>query len=605
MSNFVNIPLGIKTTTQIPLNIKEFAGSEALLKDLGLDNNLAFTYHKDLEVTCLAEGTKWIWREVQLGEENTGLLDTDFTYPPDLIAFGVDYSNKKYNFFSTAVIIPHIPLERIDEGNGNGIIIRGRDPLNYGSVGLNAIDLSFSDSASSTIGATADYTFSVGLNNTSSSLGAFTAGRNNIASQDDSVAMGQSNQAINTSTICLGNFSIASGGYSVSIGNGTKARSWGETAVGNYNTDYTPGSTSSKVLTDRAFVVGNGSTSFFPSDAFIVLKNGLATLPSVTNALITAGSNKAIITREYLESIDANVLHKSLNESFIGVKSSTNTGAASTNGISLTNNGTGNSYSLLVTSSSTGIGEYVLNNGTGIGIRVDNSSNGFGISLNNTGLSSGIYVSNDAGIGIQSQTASTGTGISSKLVGSGIGIVSNVTTAGTGFAYVGQNNDVNTFTVNKLGDVTANKFIKTGGTASQYLMADGSVSTASSTIQSVVVTWGWGINFGNVVDTTIGSGKTIINVIPTLICKVANNGYAIGDVVNISATQANDSGGLADSGVGIRFVPSDSTKVTFNVNDRIDISNCYNGAVSTGGAITDPVSATPVQWDMRLVIFYI
>lgn len=100
MSNFVNIPLGLKTTTQIPLNIKEFAGSEALLKDLGLDNNLAFTYHKDLEVTCLAEGTKWRWREVQLGEENTGLLDTDFTYPSDLIAFGIDYSNKKYNFFN-------------------------------------------------------------------------------------------------------------------------------------------------------------------------------------------------------------------------------------------------------------------------------------------------------------------------------------------------------------------------------------------------------------------------------------------------------------------------------------------------------------------------
>jgi hypothetical protein len=34
-----------------------------------------------------------------------------------------------------------------------------------------------------------------------------------------------------------------------------------------------------------------------------LLKNGLMTLPSVTNALILAGSVKSLVTREYLESI--------------------------------------------------------------------------------------------------------------------------------------------------------------------------------------------------------------------------------------------------------------------------------------------------------------
>jgi hypothetical protein len=33
------------------------------------------------------------------------------------------------------------------------------------------------------------------------------------------------------------------------------------------------------------------------------IENGLMTLPSVTNALILAGSVKSLVTREYLESI--------------------------------------------------------------------------------------------------------------------------------------------------------------------------------------------------------------------------------------------------------------------------------------------------------------
>ena len=49
---------------------------------------------------------------------------------------------------------------------------------------------------------------------------------------------------------------------------------------------------------------------------------------------------------------------------------------------------------------------------------------------------------------------------------------------------------MDTFTVNKLGNVTANSFIKSGGSSSQYLMADGSVSgaitfTETDTLQSV------------------------------------------------------------------------------------------------------------------------
>ena len=98
--DYSNIPTGLKITSQIPLNSKEWVQNEATLAYLGVDDNLAFTYHDQIEIFCLAEKTLYIWREVQPGEENTGLIPLDFTYPLGLPnVYGINYSGKKYNFF--------------------------------------------------------------------------------------------------------------------------------------------------------------------------------------------------------------------------------------------------------------------------------------------------------------------------------------------------------------------------------------------------------------------------------------------------------------------------------------------------------------------------
>lgn len=99
MADFSNIPTGLNTTTQIPLYVKEFVANEATLATLGTDNYKAFTYEEGLRVKAIEEGTFWIWREVQPGEENTGLLPVDFTYPPNIVTFGITYSNRVFNFF--------------------------------------------------------------------------------------------------------------------------------------------------------------------------------------------------------------------------------------------------------------------------------------------------------------------------------------------------------------------------------------------------------------------------------------------------------------------------------------------------------------------------
>lgn len=55
-------------------------------------------------------------------------------------------------------------LEALNEGNGTGWRLIGRDPNNYGNIGLGAIDFSTSTSASSTRGSTGQYTLTFGQN---------------------------------------------------------------------------------------------------------------------------------------------------------------------------------------------------------------------------------------------------------------------------------------------------------------------------------------------------------------------------------------------------------------------------------------------------------
>lgn len=98
-------------------------------------------------------------------------------------------------------------------------------------------------------------------------------------------------------------------------------------------------------------------------------------------------------------------------------------------------------------------------------IKVNNTSSGYGISVSNTSSGSGLYSQNDF----------NGNAIFASNTSSGNGIVSNTTSTGTGFNFIGRNAGTNTFTVDKFGSTTANSFVKTGGTASQFLKADGSV----------------------------------------------------------------------------------------------------------------------------------
>jgi hypothetical protein len=350
--NVNDIQTGLRVVSQIPLDQKTHFANETILQDLGPNDNLAFTYYEGMQVYCVLEKSRYEWVESPIG-----LLPVSFTYPNNLIINGVDYSNKEYNFVSTAIVVELPPLEKINEGNGDGIIIRGRVPGNYGNIGFRAIDLSYSGSVSSIAGATGVSSFASGDNTRASASYSTATGSDTIASAtfsnasnnntrasgnmshaegDDTEASGDTSHSEgqntsasgaishsqNLNTTASGKASHAEGEettasgetshvegfqsraiakYSHAGGNNNDANAYCETSIGMFGTA-PAGNPTTWVATDRIFSIGNGLNGGALSDAVAVLKNGLVTLPSVTNTLITAASGKAVVTKEYLAS---------------------------------------------------------------------------------------------------------------------------------------------------------------------------------------------------------------------------------------------------------------------------------------------------------------
>jgi len=373
MGNYSNIPIGLRIPTQIPLNAKENIADEATLKDLGINDNLAFTYEKGLIIYCKLEGTRYEWREVLSGEELTGLRDTDYIYPNGVITNDVDYSNKKYNFFTIENNTSNIFIEEGDniviDGNGsnvtpyiisglsspfnsvnNSYFPRNRNESQFGDIGQFSYDFSFAE-----IGANGEPEGQIGQNGVQpdelyGSLGNLTytfgynlsaqgyndslfgrynhsglqseystiLGRNNYNNSKNSLLSGSYNKIIynilGNSTV-FGQGNIINGAAGLTSGVSLLNKSFGTTVLGQANTDYTDTSEDINEALSPILIVGNGDiatpdgiwTSTLRSDALKLLKNGLLTLPSVTNDLIENDvTGKAVVTKEYLETVFPN-----------------------------------------------------------------------------------------------------------------------------------------------------------------------------------------------------------------------------------------------------------------------------------------------------------
>ena len=206
-------------------------------------------------------------------------------------------------------------LEAIDEGNGIGWRLVGRNPANFGNIGLDSTDVH--DGSSGTHGATGDYCFVGGKDNVvsgnrsvafgsannitgsfSSAIGfnmtitgdysagfghsvtagpgdnCFAQGSDSIASGGASACFGDDSVASGNQAFAMGKLNTAAGLSSFASGYWSTASSFGEFNAGIYATTYSPGGPTSIVSTDRLFNIGNGTTNGARSNAFTIYKDG-------------------------------------------------------------------------------------------------------------------------------------------------------------------------------------------------------------------------------------------------------------------------------------------------------------------------------------------
>jgi hypothetical protein len=144
-----------------------------------------------------------------------------------------------------------------------------------------------------------------GTSNKASGIKSVVAGGfSNLASGLNAIIGGGSSNIASgiSSSVSGGESNVAAGDYSTISGGGFNfAPSFGEWSGGMYGTIYAAASTITSVPSDRIFNVGNGTGLGTRSDALTIFKSGLAILPSVNNTLIANGSDKSIVTKEYLE----------------------------------------------------------------------------------------------------------------------------------------------------------------------------------------------------------------------------------------------------------------------------------------------------------------
>jgi hypothetical protein len=119
-------------------------------------------------------------------------------------------------------------LEQVTEGGNTGRRLAGANPNNYGDIGADAVDLSYSYSSSNTRGATGTNSTAMGVQTTASGDVSTAMGLFTTSSGVYATAMGYVTSATGVSSTAMGESTTASGYASTAMGNNVNATGSGE-----------------------------------------------------------------------------------------------------------------------------------------------------------------------------------------------------------------------------------------------------------------------------------------------------------------------------------------------------------------------------------------
>lgn len=303
--------------------------------------------------------------------------------------------------------------------------------------------------------------------------------------------------------------------------------------------------------------------------------------------------NKSIATiLGYTPANDASVVKLTGDQSITGQKTFNN----STVNSSIITNNSSTGYGIISSNISTGTGINSSNTGAGKGIYSDNSSTGVGIRSDNLSTGRGFYsINSGTGVGIDSNNSSSGFGIRSVNSSNGWGailyntsngrnLVLDNSTAATGIPFTVSKNGTEKFTINDAGEATGVKFIKSGGTSSQFLKADGSVdSTTYQTALTNPVT-GTGTS-GHV---AFWNGTSSITGESNLFWDSTNDRLGIGTATPAAKLSVNGDLFLTSTGRSITF--NSDTNLNTQIYEISGSINLYTGGqdrmrITSGGNV--------------------
>ncbi|MEZ4777838.1 MAG: hypothetical protein R2786_00450 [Flavobacteriaceae bacterium] len=142
------------------------------------------------------------------------------------------------------------------------------------------------------------YSFSLGQNSLASGWSSTVLGRISTASGSQSMVFGHGITASGDNSIAIGNNGTLSGWNSMTLGNDLVAPSGYEVAIGNFNTTYSPNSTTAIDNADRLFSVGNGTSNVTRSNALTIYKSGLMNINDAYNMPLVDGTAGQVMTTD-------------------------------------------------------------------------------------------------------------------------------------------------------------------------------------------------------------------------------------------------------------------------------------------------------------------
>lgn len=199
-------------------------------------------------------------------------------------------------------------LEKLTESTTGWRLI-GRNPANYGNIGSEAIDFSYSGFSSTSIGARGQYSFAVGNKATASGTGSFAAGYQSNAGStyafalgENATALGAYSYSLGKSCVSVGQSSFTIGAYTYTMGtysfaggyglSGINVKATGESA---FNFQKVTGTTKDAIGAQSAILGGlNNSTSSGATKSVVLggenIQAAVANTVYVPNLMITESS---------------------------------------------------------------------------------------------------------------------------------------------------------------------------------------------------------------------------------------------------------------------------------------------------------------------------